>query len=153
MQKGIMAPKMVSQCTTCGVEGDVESWSKKSESVSHLVMSDSLWPIDYSPPGSSVHGIIPARILEQVAMPFSRGSSWPEIEPRTPTLQTDSLPSEPPGKSYRKVHRAKEHSMNLIDTTKHICKYTHTYTHTQMSERMKNQRNIVIIKYKIKWWK
>jgi len=32
---------------------------------------------DYSPPGSSVHGILQARILEWVAMPSSRGSSWP----------------------------------------------------------------------------
>ena len=34
-------------------------------------------PIDCSPPGSSVHGILQARILEWVAMPFSRGSSPP----------------------------------------------------------------------------
>ena len=32
-------------------------------------------PMDCSPPGSSVHGILQARILEWVAMPFSRGSS------------------------------------------------------------------------------
>ena len=32
-------------------------------------------PTDHSPPGSSVHGILRARILEWVAMPFSRGSS------------------------------------------------------------------------------
>ena len=32
-------------------------------------------PKDYSPPGSSVHGILQARILEWVAMPSSRGSS------------------------------------------------------------------------------
>ena len=32
---------------------------------------------DCSPPGSSVHGILEARILEWVAIPFSRGSSWP----------------------------------------------------------------------------
>ena len=31
--------------------------------------------MDYSPPGSSVHGILQARILEWVAIPFSRGSS------------------------------------------------------------------------------
>ena len=31
--------------------------------------------MDCSPPGSSVHGILQARILEQVAIPFSRGSS------------------------------------------------------------------------------
>ena len=34
-------------------------------------------PIDYSLPGSSLHGILQARILEWVAMPFPRGSSWP----------------------------------------------------------------------------
>ena len=34
-------------------------------------------PMDCSLPSSSVHGILQARILECVAMPFSRGSSWP----------------------------------------------------------------------------
>ena len=34
-------------------------------------------PIDCSPPGSSVNGILQARTLEWVAIPFSRGSSWP----------------------------------------------------------------------------
>ena len=34
-------------------------------------------PMDYSQPGSSVHGILQARILEWAAIPFSRGSSQP----------------------------------------------------------------------------
>ena len=34
-------------------------------------------PVDCTPPGSSVHGISQARILEWVAISFSRGSSWP----------------------------------------------------------------------------
>ena len=34
-------------------------------------------PMDGSPPGSSVHGILQAIILEQVAIPSSKGSSWP----------------------------------------------------------------------------
>ena len=34
-------------------------------------------PVDCSPPGSSIHGILQARILEWVAISFSRGSSWP----------------------------------------------------------------------------
>ena len=34
-------------------------------------------PVDYSPPGSSVHEILHARILEWVGMPFSRDSSQP----------------------------------------------------------------------------
>ena len=33
---------------------------------------------DCSPPGSSVHGILQARILEWVAISFSRGASWPK---------------------------------------------------------------------------
>ena len=33
--------------------------------------------VDCSPPGSSVHGILQARILEWVAISYSRGSSWP----------------------------------------------------------------------------
>ena len=49
---------------------------------------------DCSPPGSSVHGILQARILEWVAMPSSRGSS----QRRPPALQVDSLLSESPGK-------------------------------------------------------
>ena len=34
-------------------------------------------PMDCSPPGSSVHGILQARVLEWVAIPFSKGSSQP----------------------------------------------------------------------------
>ena len=41
-----------------------------------------------------VHGILQDRILEWVAVPFSRGSS----QPRSPSLQADSLPAEPPRK-------------------------------------------------------
>ena len=49
----------------------------KSESISHLIVSDSLWPLDCGPPGSSVYEISQARILEWVVIPFSRGSFWP----------------------------------------------------------------------------
>ena len=43
-----------------------------SERVSRLVVSDSHDPMDCSPPGSSVHGIFQARILERVAISYSR---------------------------------------------------------------------------------
>ena len=49
-------------------------------------------PMDCSPPGSSVHGISQGRILEWVAIFFSRGSSQFRIEPVSPALQVDSLP-------------------------------------------------------------
>ena len=54
-----------------------------------------------SPPNSSVHGISQVRILEGVAISFSRGSSWPRDRTcKSPTrdLQPDSFSSEPPGK-------------------------------------------------------
>ena len=59
---------------------------------------------DCSPPGSSVHGILQARILEWVAIPFSRRSSLPRIEPTSPALQADSLPHETPGKPFLLFH-------------------------------------------------
>ena len=40
------------------------------------ILSDSLWPVDWSPPGSSVHGIPQVKTLEWVALSFSKGSSW-----------------------------------------------------------------------------
>ena len=59
-------------------------------------------PMDSSLPGSSVHGILQARILNWVAIPLSKGSPDPEIEPRSPLLQADSLSSEPLGKPVSK---------------------------------------------------
>ena len=55
-------------------------------------------PVDCSSPGSSIHGISQARILEWVAVSFWGDLPDPGIEPGSPALQTDSLPSEPPGK-------------------------------------------------------
>ena len=53
----------------------------------------------FATPWAVVHGISQARILEWVAFPFSRASS----QPRSPTLQADSLPAEPPGKPWYQV--------------------------------------------------
>ena len=64
-------------------------------------------PVDCSLPGSSVHGILQARILEWVAISFSRGSSS-GIEPRPPALEADALTSEPPGKPRMKVKSESE---------------------------------------------
>ena len=65
---------------------------KWCESERHSVRADSLQPLDYT-----VHGVLQARILEWVSFPFSRRSSQPRIEPRSPTLQANSLPAEPQG--------------------------------------------------------
>ena len=50
-------------------------------------------PVDYI-----VCGILQVRILEWVAFPFSGDLPNPRIEPRSPALQVDSLPAQPPGK-------------------------------------------------------
>ena len=76
-----------------------------------------------SPPGSSVRGILQARTLEWVAVPFPRGSSQPRdqaqgsnpgMEPRSLTLQADSLPSEPPDKPSFTVVMVKLLNVDLV---------------------------------------
>ena len=49
-------------------------------------------PVDYSPQGSSVHGILQERVLEWVAMSSSGYLPDPGVEHRSPALQVDSLP-------------------------------------------------------------
>ena len=56
------------------------------------------YPVDHSPPGSSVHAALQSRILEWVAIPFSRESSWPRDQTKVSPLQGDYLLSESPGK-------------------------------------------------------
>ena len=48
-------------------------------------------PMDCSILGSSVHGILHARILEWIVIPFSRNLPNPGTEPGAPALQADSL--------------------------------------------------------------
>ena len=55
-------------------------------------------PTDCSPPGSSIHGISQVRILEWIAISFSRGLPDPGIKVGSPALKADSLPTEPPEK-------------------------------------------------------
>ena len=63
-------------------------------------------PMDCNPLCSSGLGISQAQILEWVDIPFSRGFSNSEIEPRSPALHADSLPCEPPGKSFILLNRS-----------------------------------------------
>ena len=55
-------------------------------------------PMDCSPPGSSVHGILQARILEWVAISFSRGSSWSKDWTHVSCIGRQILYHAPPGK-------------------------------------------------------
>ena len=65
----------------------------------HTQSCPTLWdPLDYSLPGSSVHGILQVRILEWIAISSSRGSSWPRDKtciscvPAFSALLVDFLP-------------------------------------------------------------
>ena len=72
---------------TKGLEKDIHP------SITCSVMSKFCDPMDCGPPGSSVQGILQARILEWIAIPFSRGSSWPRDQTCVswaPALQVDS---------------------------------------------------------------
>ena len=53
--------------------------------------------------GSSLHRVLQPRILEWVAIPFSKGLPDPRIKPRSRALQADSLLSEPPGKPVKGI--------------------------------------------------
>ena len=63
-----------------------------------LILCD---PMDHGLPSSSVHRILQVRILEWVAISFSKGSSDPGIELRSPTSQADALTSEPPRRGHK----------------------------------------------------
>ena len=71
--------------------------------IKHQVLTQSFLtlrdPMDCSPPGSSVHGTSQARILEWVAISFSRGFSQHRDPTGSPALQADSLASDPTEKS------------------------------------------------------
>ena len=60
-----------------------------------------LWdPVDCSPPGSSVHGILQQEYWSGLPFPSPGDLPDPGIEPRSPALQADALTSEPPGKFF-----------------------------------------------------
>ena len=66
----------------------------------HAQLSNSLQPHGlYSLPGSSIHGIIQAKYWRKLPCPPLGDLPNLGLEPRSPTLQVDSLPAEPQGKS------------------------------------------------------
>ena len=60
--------------------------------------------MDCSPPGSSVREISQARILEWVAISFSRGSSWPRGQTQVSCTAGGFFTAEPPGKPLMYIH-------------------------------------------------
>ena len=63
-------------------------------------------PIDGSPPGSPIPGLLQARTLEQVAILFSRDLPNPGIEPMSPALAGGFFTTEPSGKPSMHVYSA-----------------------------------------------
>ena len=80
-------------------QGDLTSWVLKAfvYVLSRFQLFETPWTVARQTPLSV--GILQAGILEWVAIPPPPGDlPNPEIDPRSPTLQVDSLPSELPGK-------------------------------------------------------
>ena len=71
-------------------------------------------PMDCSPPGSSVYEIFLARILEWVAISFSRGASWPRDWTHITCIAVRFFTNEPPGKlsSWVGPHKTLPWEMN-----------------------------------------
>ena len=67
--------------------------------------------MDHSPPGSSVHGISQARILEWLAFSFCRDLPNPGIKPHLPHWQVDSLPLSHRGKPPHSLPSSKTPSI------------------------------------------
>ena len=75
-----------------------EHTEKKKESEVAQLCPTLCDPVDCSLPGSSVDGVLQARLWSGLPFPFPRGLPDPGLEPGSPALQVDALTSEPPGK-------------------------------------------------------
>ena len=81
-------------------------------------------PMGWSSPGSSVRRIFQARILEWVAISFSRVSSWLELNPNFLHWQVASLPLVLPGKRLNTMALLKTEAFRLL--LDHSCPQTIT---------------------------
>ena len=80
-------------------------------------------PRDWGPQGSSVHGILQARILECVAIPSSKGNlPDPGIKPGSPALQADYLPSE-----------GKPHALQVLSRFSHVQLFATLWTRARQA--------------------
>ena len=103
-------------------------------------------PMDCSPPDSSIHGILQARVLEWVAISFSRGSSQPKelLKSRPPSLciLSDAQSEACVGTSLV-VYRAPAHLLRTLateETYTNAYMHTHTHTHTHSVESNVSKR-------------
>ena len=94
----------------CRVMKNVESRARLSEwvkvALSCLTLCD---PMDHSPPGSSVHWILQARMLEWVAYPFSRGTSRPRNQTGVSCIADEFFTSWVTQEAWHKVVSKEQH--------------------------------------------
>ena len=72
------------------------------------------YPMDWSPPGSPVHEILQATILEGVAIPTSRGSSWPRDRTCISYVSYIGFMIIPPGKPHQHVFSSVQFSCSVV---------------------------------------
>ena len=90
-------------------------------------------PMDCSLPGSSVHGILQAKISGWAVIPFSKGSSQPRDRTGSPALQVDALPAEPQGSKskllfkpscqFQSLQHISSHRKRILDFIAYISIY------------------------------
>ena len=124
-----------------------------SEVVAVLVSQSCLTlcdPVDCSPPGSSAHGILQARVLEWVAMPSSRRCSQPRDQTRVSCITGRFFTTEPPGKpisssNYKQKQTNKQNPLISITILKmsrslhhcfHIATSWQIYIHSKHSLKL-----------------
>ena len=112
----------------------IKYWKWKCQSLSHVRLFVTPWTplsMQFSPGknslGSSVHAILPARILEWIAIPFFSGIFLNQaLNPGLPHCSWTNLPSEPPGKPKEVLS---EWSLSCVQisetpwTVVHLCPY------------------------------
>ena len=129
-------------------------------------MWDSCSPMDGSPPGSSVPGVLQARTLEWVAVPFSRGSSWPRdrtcvsciirqivyrrsLEVRILSFLMNDILLTTDGINLPEVKEQKEHSKDRLFHKQHMQVETQGVTGAWHFKRWANYSGIWVRE----WWR
>ena len=107
--------------------------------------------MDCSPPGSSVHGIFQARILEWIVFPSLGDLPDPRIKPSSPALQDSlSLSHQGPGNLYKQlklIHNFILKSRANIAYMGYIHMYVNIYKLYKKKYMLKNLKEIFLIVY------
>ena len=99
--------------------------------LSSSVVSDSYDPMDCSLPGSSVYGTFQARILEWVAIPFSRGSSQPRNRTHVSCISFigRQITTEPPGNPVKPNSDPITPQLKMCNGSPFLSEETQTLSH------------------------